>query len=148
MRALRVVERKVRIQPRSRGVDIRVRGQKNIFILHRAPQAFRKDVVHAPSPAIHTDLHIFSGEEIRVLRRGEMAALIGIVHFRNAHGKRPLQIFKTEINIQRFGELPADHIARVPIEQGDQIAKPLLQPYVGDVRAPDLIWPQDGYLAQ
>ena len=88
MRASRVVEGKIFLKPFPRLIDSSVTLEVDVLIFHTPPQAFRKDVVHAPASAIHADRDVVIGEDIRILGTGKVAALVGVVDMRNRGGQR------------------------------------------------------------
>ena len=46
---------------------------------------------------------------------------------------------QAEAHVEGIGELPAEDVARVPVEYGGQVKEALGHRHVGDVRAPDLV---------
>lgn len=54
MRSLCVVEGKVVGEPVTYFADRRVPFEVHVLVLHRAPQAFGEDIVHAPAASVHT----------------------------------------------------------------------------------------------
>ncbi len=77
-----------------------------------------------------------------------MAALIGVENLWLGDAESPFQCGDTERGIQRVGQLPGEDIATEPVDNGREIQKPMLQPDVGDVGAPDLIHAHDRDVTQ
>jgi len=53
-----------------------------------------------------------------------------------------------EGQLQGQVQLPADHVARVPVEHGDQVEPARLHLDIGHVNAPDVVGPGAGHVAQ
>lgn len=75
--------------------------QIDTFILHRSPESFGEDVVHTSATAIHADGYVLVFQNVGVLRRGEVTALIGVVDVRCAYLKRSVEIVETEWDLER-----------------------------------------------
>ena len=83
VRAFGVVKLKVVVEAAGGLGDGSIRFQKYIFIFHRSPQSFGKDVVHAPTSAIHADAHILFLEWSQEQVRGKVRSLIRIADLRS-----------------------------------------------------------------
>lgn len=77
VRACRVVEVEVAVQPlpycRHRLVLVEV----EMLVLHRAPQAFNEDVVKDPPASVHTDVHPRRFQYTREAVCRKLTALVG-----------------------------------------------------------------------
>src|SRR5260370_2402364 len=92
-----------------------------------------------PSSPIHADLHPGVHQQARVLRAGEVAALVAVPDARGMLPQRPTRGSKHEADVQRLVQLPADHVARIPIEHRHSAEPALRQPDVGDLDTPPTI---------
>ena len=54
------------------------------FVFERSPQAFNKNIVHEPAPAIHGDADAGILERAGEVEAGKPAALVGVEDFRFA----------------------------------------------------------------
>jgi len=120
----------------------------DVFVFHRPPQSFSEYVVEAAASAVHADGNLFFKQEAGVLRRGEVGSLVGIMNGWRCDRERPFDIFKTEINLQCWGELPRDHVPAVPVDDGDEVAEAAVETNVRDIGAPDVVWIPDLKLPQ
>ena len=92
------------------------------LVFERAPQAFDKDVVHAPAPPIHGDRDFSSLENAGEVEAGELAALIGIEDFRFAvFGQRLVQGLDAEGGIHGVRQPPGEDMARRPVHDRDEV---------------------------
>lgn len=77
-----VVELEVTVQAVPGFVKALVIMQINFLIFYRPPQPFRKDIVKASAPAVHTDSDVRIFFQLTdILKAGELATLVGIVDF-------------------------------------------------------------------
>ena len=79
------------------------------------------------------------------LRACKLRPLVRVKDFRLGISQGALQCLDAEGRIQGDRQGPGDHIAAEPVHNGHQIDESLGKPHIGDVRAPDLIGPDDGY---
>ena len=71
---------------------------------------------------------------------GELRALASIEDFRQSVALDGfLQAIHTGPGIHRVRQPPPQHLAAVPVDNGDQVDKAVQQPDVGDVGAPHLV---------
>ena len=97
--------------------DVVVGLQIHLFVFHTAPQALKKHIVQPTPLAIHADLNLLSLQHTGELLAGELATLIGVEDFwHTVFGDRVLQCIHTELTIQRVGQPPRKHSARVPVD--------------------------------
>ena len=101
MRPFRVVEPEILLKPCSRLLNSAVSFEEDVLILDSAPQSLGEDVVHTPASSVHTDLNILRSEQIRVARRGEVAALVRIVDLGNGDCQSVLEVLQAKINGNR-----------------------------------------------
>ena len=144
MRSFFVIEWKVDSQSFAGVGGGGVRLYVHVFVFDRAPQALGEDVVHTTATTVHANLDSLVRKETGISRAREVAALIGVVNLRRRNRERAVQVLKTEIHVQRLGELPRDHIAAVPVDERDEIAESFGERNICDVGAPDLIRGNNG----
>src|SRR3954463_6897913 len=123
--------------------------QVDPFVLHGPPQALDKDVVVAAPVSIHADrdpvIPQHRGERVA----GELRALIGIEDAGLAEpGERLAQRLDTDPCRQRVRQPPRQHPAGCPVDDRNQVQKPLLHRYVRYVSGPHLVWLVDRLAAQ
>ena len=78
----------------------------------------------------------------------ELDALISVEDLGAALGQSRVERFQAEPPVERVRQLPSDHIATEPVQNGDQIHKPVLHRQIGNVSTPDLPRMGDRYPAQ
>ena len=140
MRPLGVVKAEVLGETAPYLVDRRVPLEVHIFVLHRAPQAFGEDVVHAATSAIHTDRdRVVRLEDREVLFARILHALVAVVYLRQYRGECVRQRLGAEARFERVRETPCEHPSREPVKVRNEVAEAVRQPYVGDVRTPDVV---------
>jgi hypothetical protein len=116
--------------------------QVNRLVFERAPQAFDKDVVHAPTPAVHGDRDVHTFQHTGEVEAGELAALIGVEDLRpSVSSQRFLQRLHAEGGIHGVRQSPRQDVARRPVHDRHQIQESALDRDVGDAGASDLIGP-------
>ena len=113
--------------------------QVHLFVLDRAPEALGEDVIQGSTAAIHTDLDAGVREQLGVLRAGEMAALVAIPDQRLGLAQSLLHGSQHERHFQRLVQLPANHVARIPVQHGHQVQPTGTQPNVSNIDAPDVV---------
>ena len=74
---------------------------------------------------------------------GKLAALVCIECLRLSLLQGTIQRMNAEVCIQCVRQLPADHLTAVPVNDGNQIHKPLTHRTVRDVSTPHLIEPDN-----
>lgn len=117
----------------------------DFFVLHAAPQALSKDIIQGPSFTVHADLHFLGQEQRRILRAGEMAALVVIPNRRNSDRERPLRGREHKRQFPGFGQFPGHDIPRVPIDNGHQEQPTVHEPNRRHVNAPHMIRVRGGH---
>src|SRR5271156_1950279 len=111
--------------------------QVDPFVLHGPPQALDEDVVVAAPASIHADLDPVIPQHLGELVAGELRALIGIEDAGLAEpGERLAQRLDTEPCRQRVRQPPGQHPSGCPVDDRDQVQKPLLHRYVRYVSCP------------
>ena len=123
--------------------------QVDAFILQRPPQALNEDVVQIPGFAVHRyfGAHLF--QPVGPGEGGELRPLVRIHDLGRAEAVDCLvQSLDAKISLQRVGDAPGQHFAGEPVHDGHQIEEAFAHGQVGDVGAPDLIWPLDPQTAQ
>ena len=90
-----------------------------MLIFHTAPETFNKDVVERPTFPIPTDLDACRRKQTRVLRAGEVTALIAVSDLGGCHCQRPSDGIQDKRLFQRVIERPTDDIARIQVEHRD-----------------------------
>lgn len=79
---------------------------------------------------------------------GELRTLVTIEAVWLPYVQGTLQDHEAEARIQSVRQLPGEHAAAVPVEDGDQIEKTAPHWHIGDVCALDLVGPHNGQVAQ
>ena len=74
---------------------------------------------------------------------GKLAALVCIEYLRLSLLQGTIQRMNAEVCIQCVRQLPADHVTAIPVNDGNQIHKPLRHRTVRDVSTPHLIGPDN-----
>ena len=59
--------------------------QVDCLVFERAPQAFDKDIVHAPTPPIHGDRNLRPLENAGEVEAGKLTTLVGVENLRFAY---------------------------------------------------------------
>ncbi len=119
------------------------------LLLQGSPQAFNEDVFDVSSPSVHRDAHAHLVQRGDPGRSGELADLICIHDLRWALlGYGLLQCFDAEVCVHRVAELPAQDLARGPIQDGDQIQEHIRDRHKGDICTPNLNGPVNLHLPQ
>src|SRR5262245_13499532 len=116
MQPLSVVEFEVTVQTVNRHFDRFVIPDVNLFVLHRSPKPFDKDVVQRSTASIHADQESSTLEPTGELRTRELRALIAVEDLGLARPQRPLQRRHAELRMQRTRNLPAQHVSAEPIQ--------------------------------
>ena len=121
----------------------------NVLPFDRAPEAFDEGVVGGPSPAVAADAAASGQQGLLVGQARKLAALVGVEDVRGrGHAQGIGQGSQAKAYVERVGELPAEHVARVPVEHGGQVKKAFGHRHVGNVGAPDLVGSRRGPVAQ
>src|SRR5256714_68305 len=111
--------------------------QVDPFVLHRPPQALDKDVVVAAPASIHADLDPVIAQHCGELVAGELRTLIGIEDAGLAEpGEGLAQRLDTEPCGQRVRQPPGQYPPGCPVDNRDQVQKPLLHRYIRYVSGP------------
>src|SRR5437764_9120365 len=113
--------------------------QIDLLVFDGAPEALGEDIVQGAALAIHADLNAALLQAPQVLRAGEVGALIAVPDGRTAYGQGGIDGGEHKADLQALVQLPGHHIARVPVEHGDQIEPARLQAHVGDIDPPDMV---------
>src|SRR5207249_3696101 len=97
---------------------------------------------------IHADLDVRLEQQGGVLGASEMAALIAVPDDWSGLRQRDTGSVQHKANLQGVIQRPTDHIAREPIQHGDQVYPAAMQADIGDVNAPDMIGVSSGHVPQ
>src|SRR6201993_2087976 len=123
--------------------------QVDPFVLHGPPQALDKDVVVAASASVHADLDPMISQHLGELKAGELRPLIGIEDAGLAEPDEGLvQRLDTEPCRERVRQPPGQPSSGRPVDDRNQVQKPLPHRYVGYVSSPHLVRPVDRLAAQ
>src|SRR6201997_3909740 len=123
--------------------------QVDPFVLHGPPQALDKDVVVAAPASIHADLDPVIPQHRGERVAGELRTLIGIEDAGLAEpGEGLAQRLDTEPCGQRVRQPPGQYPPGCPVDNRDQVQKPLLHRYVRYVSCPHLVRLVDRLAAQ
>ena len=151
MRALGVVESKVFRQAHQQLAHGGVAVEVDVFMLDAPPKPLHKDVVirPAPAPAVHADGDPLAIEHAREGLAGELAAMVTVEHLGLAMlAQGVLLAVHAKRRIHAVTDSPAQHPPGVPVDHSHQVSKTARQPYIGVVRAPDLVGPHHGHATQ
>ena len=117
------------------------------FILYRTPELFHKDVIQSLAFSIHADADFPILQRCQKIMTGKLAALICIEYFRFSMLQGTIQRMYIKVCIQCV-RLPAGHVTAVPVNNGNQIHKPLGHRAISDVSTPHLTWSDNFYTSQ
>ena len=134
-----VVELEVIRQARDQIRDSSILFEVDIFVFHRPPQPLHKDVVEDASTPIHGDLDLGTFQLASKTASRKLDALVSVEDVGSPAVQSLPEGIETKEAIQSIGQLPGQHIARLPIHHGDQIHKPVRHRYVGNVGRPNLV---------
>ena len=97
----------------------------DVFLLNRALEPLNKSVVGGAAPAIAANAASAANaaaggqQGLLVGQGGKLAALVGVEDVRSRGDAQGVgQGLEAEADVERVGELPAEHVARVPVEHG------------------------------
>src|SRR6201987_2994599 len=125
------------------------RPQVGPFVLHGPPQALDKDVVVAAPTAVHDDRDPMIPQHLGELLAGELRALIGIEDVGFSEPREGLvQRLDAKPCRERIRQPPGQHSSGRPVDDRNQVQKPLPHRYVGYVSSPHLVRPVDRLAAQ
>ena len=100
------------------------RVEVDVFPFDRAPESFDEGIVGGAPSSIAADAAAGRQQGLFVGKAGELAALVGIEDVRGrGHAQGIGQGLQAKARVERVRELPAQHVARVPVEYGGQIQK-------------------------
>jgi hypothetical protein len=134
-----IVERKVFLQSQTSFQYVHIRTEIDILLFDASPEPFDEDIVQIAPTSIHADLNSVRFQYTCEPRTGEMTALVGVEYIGRTRSESFFQALQTEVHFQRVGYLPADHISRIPVDDGYEVGEAFLERYVGDIGTPDLI---------
>ena len=101
MQPLPVVELEVPVQAGHGFSNVLVTFQVNLFVLDGAPEAFDKDVVKNPAPAIHADPDSGGFQPADEFPAGKLGALITVKNLRAGLLQRLVQGRQAKAGVQR-----------------------------------------------
>ena len=139
MRALPVVARQVSRDALAYVARAGIIIQIDLLVCDGAPEPLGKNVIEGTAFPIHTDANPRCFPTLRILRTGDVAALITLPDARRGDGQGGIDGIAHEWQFPRVIERPAHDIARVPIPHSNQIHPALAHADRGDVNAPDVI---------
>jgi hypothetical protein len=126
-----------------------VRAQIYLLVLERAPKAFDEDVVTPCAFAVHADRDSVVFEHGYESTIGELHALIAVEDLRAAEpANRLFHRVDAEVGGQAVRESPSQRLAREQIEHGEEVQEPAPHRDVRDIRAPNVIGPDDEEVSQ
>src|SRR6266704_1991699 len=116
------------------------RTQIDPFVLHGPPQALDEDVIVATPAPVHADLDPVIPQRLRELVAGELRALVGIEDTGLAEpGERLAERLDAEPRRERVRQPPGQHPSRRPVDDRDQVEKPLVHRDVRYIARPHLV---------
>ncbi len=118
--------------------------QVDLLVLHGAPEALGKYVVHGPSPSIHADADLRRLQPAGEIRARELDTLIAVDDLGRCSSQGSVERLQAEGCIQRDRHRPRYHVPTEPVHNRHQIHEPLRESDVRDIRPPDLIGSRDG----
>jgi len=119
-----------------RGIALQI----HVLMLDAAPEPLDEDVVERAPPSIHADGDTLAFQHAGEGFAGKLRALIAVEDFRLAVAVQGLlQAIDAESRLHAVADPPAEHPARVPVDDRHQVGETMRQPDVGYVRTPDLI---------
>ena len=131
------------LRPDFPGVEV------DAFVFQRPPEALNEDVVQIPGFAVHRYFGLGPLQPVGPVERRELRPLVRIHDLGRAEAVDCLvQRLDAKISLQRVGDAPGQNFAGEPVHDGHQIEEAFAHGQVGDVGAPDLIWPLDPQTAQ
>ena len=139
------VGRKSRSEVRNAVVGVQI----DMLVLHRAPEALDKDVVHLSSFAIHADLNAVCLQDAGEVPAGELRALVGVEDLRPAVFRNCL-FQRLGANVCGHGvrQPPRQNLTRGPVHHRHQVGKALGHGDLRDVRTPDFVRSCNGTVAK
>src|SRR5262245_20525107 len=148
MQPLPIIELKISAQARDRLRYGFVITDVDVFILDASPEPLNEDVVQRPPSPVHADGDLALFENPGERAAGELRTLISVEDLRPGYLQRLIQRAHTELALHRRRNYPPAHVARVPVDDRDQVNEAADQTNVRDVSAPNLIHPRDLHAAQ
>lgn len=140
MRSLRVVEDEVSGQLLLGFGDTLICVEIDVLIFDALPYSFDKDVVDPTAFAVHADPDAVGLENVSKFGAGELVALVGVEDLRPAVlADRFFQRLDTEVCAHADRYPVGQHLARGPVDDGDQIDKAPVHRNVGDVGRPAVV---------
>lgn len=107
-----------------------------------SPQPLNEDVVQIATLAIHRDADARAAQAVCPGKGCELRPLIAV---HNVRRSKPIdglvQRLHAEVRVQRVRDSPRQNHPGMPIHDRHQIEEPAAHGQVGDVHAPDLVWP-------
>ena len=128
--------------------DIPVVMKIDFLLFDRPPEAFHEDIVQGSASAIHADPDGMRFQEIDEDLGRILGPLIGIEDLGNGLHQDPGEGGAAEFRVHGHRNLPIQDVARVPVDDGREIDKPLLETDVRDIRTEDLIGADNGHILQ
>jgi len=121
----------------------------DVLVFDATPETLDEDVVQRPTAPVHADGDPFAQEHLGEGGAGELRTLVGLEDVGPAIAAQGVfQAVDAELRLQGVGQPPGQHATRVPVDDGDQVDKPMRQADVGDISAPYLVGPGDDDTAQ
>lgn len=139
MESLAIIEIEISSQTFNRLRHGLVVVQINLFVFDASPEPLNEDVVRCTASAVHADLDLALFENSSKGIACELRALITVKDLWMSHMKCSIERAQAKVVLHRRGDLPTEHIARVPINDRDQVNEAGLQANIRDIHAPDLI---------
>ena len=107
-----------------------------MFPVDRAPEALDEGIIGGLAPAVAADVAAGCAQGLLVSVTGELTALGGIKNIRGRGAMQGgVQDLQVKAYVERAGKLPAEYIAQVPVEHGDQLQKVFGHGHSDNVRA-------------
>lgn len=114
-----IVVGKVRLQLVVQVVAVVGRVEVDMLPFDSAPETLDESIVGGAAPAVAADTAARGQQGLLVSQARKLAALVGVEDMRSrGHAQGIGQGLQAKAHVERVGELPAQHIARVPVEHG------------------------------
>lgn len=117
----------------------------DLVVLDGSEESFGVRIVRGTPFSIHGDFHsLQTFDVLDVFLTGELASLVGVDDLRRpVSSDGLLDTAHHPFGIHRVGDVPADSVPAVNIDDGHQVYKPLAQWDVADFELPHLVGPTD-----
>jgi len=104
------------------------------------PQAFYKNIVYTPSPAIHADGYMIALKNVDKSSTGELGTLIGVENFWDSvTNQRLFKSFHTKGRVHGVGDSPGQNLSAVSVYNGYKVHEPPIHGDIGNIGGPNFV---------